>query len=262
MKAARAIRNMSAALAAVLGLALPSMAGTVTVFAAASLSDAFRQIEQDFEAATGHDMVAVLAGSATLARQIAAGAPADVYVPANEAWMDWLEARGRIAAGSRIVIAENSLVLVAPAPLDEPPGEVTAEMFDRLGDDGRLAMAFTSAVPAGIYGKAALESLALWRSLAPRVAEADSVRAAMAFVATGEAPLGIVYETDALAEPRVDILGRFDAVDHPPIIYPAAIVAGRGGEAATSFLDWLAGPQAQAVLAEAGFAPAPEAPAE
>jgi molybdate transport system substrate-binding protein len=223
------------ALALVLAAGAPDRlrAEEVTVFAAASLADAMVEIEERFEAASGHDLVVSLAGSSALARQIAQGAPADVVISASTDWMDWLVAAGTDAA-----------------PVAIGPGLDLAGM---LGD-GPLAMALVEAVPAGIYGKAALESLGLWDDVSGKVAQADNVRAALAFVATGEAPLGIVYGTDATAEGRVTVVGTFPADTHPPIVYPVAAVAGRESAAVSGFLDHLRGPEARRAFERQGFA--------
>ena len=233
------------------GTALP--ADEVTLFAAASLTTALAEIEPAFEAATGHDMVVSLAGSSALARQIQQGAPADVFISASADWMDRIEADGLLEPGGRIDLLGNTLVLVAhgagaaPLALDDP-GALAA----RLGG-GRLAMALVDAVPAGIYGKAALEHLGLWDSLAPAVAQTDNVRAALALVARGEAPLGIVYASDAAATPDVTVVATFPADSHPPIIYPLGDLATRDTAAEAALIDWLQGRQARAVFAAQGF---------
>ncbi|MEQ9260062.1 MAG: molybdate ABC transporter substrate-binding protein [Roseovarius sp.] len=234
---------------------LPALAsaGEVTVFAAASLTNAMAEIEAGFEAETGHEVAVSLAGSSALARQIQQGAPADVFISANPDWMDTLEAEGLVAPGTRADLVSNTLVLVAAggdaAPVEIGPGLDLAAM---LGE-GRLAMALVDAVPAGIYGKAALESLGLWESVAPSVAQADNVRAALAFVAAGEAPLGIVYATDAVAEDGVRAIGTFPEGSHPPILYPVAGLAGRESAAVAAFLAYLAGPEARAAFERQGF---------
>lgn len=241
-----------AALVALLPGAAPAQ---ITVFAAASLKTAFDALAPAYEAQTGREVTVALAGSSALARQIEAGAPADVFVSANTDWMDALEARGLLLPGSRRDLLGNSLVLIAP-PGDVPAIRIGPGMdLARALGGGRLAMALVDAVPAGIYGRAALVSLGQWRAVAPLVAQADNVRAALALVATGAAPLGIVYATDALAEPRVAVVGTFPAASHPPIVYPAAALAAGRTRAASAFLDWLAGPKASAVFAEQGFGP-------
>src|SRR6056297_1311874 len=233
--------------ATVLAVAAPAMAlaDEVTVFAAASMTNAMAEIEERFEAATGHDLVVSLAGSSAIARQIQQGAPADIFISANPGWMDTLEADGLVAKGTRFDLLNNSLVLIAHGP-GAAPVAIGPEMdLAGLLGDGRLAMALVDAVPAGIYGKAALESLGLWEDVAPRVAQTDNVRAALALVALGEAPYGIVYATDARAEDGVTVVGRFPADAHPPIVYPAAGIAGRTGPAASALLSYLRGAAAR-----------------
>lgn len=234
-------------------VASPAHAEEMTVFAAASLANAMADIEKRFEAASEHDLVVSLAGSSMLARQIQQGAPADVFISANPGWMDLLEAEGVLAERTRFDMLENAIVLIAAgrgiAPVEIGPDMDLAGMLD----DGPLAMALVEAVPAGLYGKAALESLGLWDSVEERVAQADNVRAALAFVAAGEAPFGIVYATDALAEDDVTVIGTFPAGSHPPIVYPAAAVAGRDSVAVAEFLDFLRGPEARAAFERQGF---------
>jgi len=227
-------------------------ADQITVFAAASLTNALAEIETEFEAATGHDLVVSLAGSSALARQIQQGAPADIFISASTDWMDTVEADGLVEEGTRVDLLGNSIVLVAhgaTAPVEIGP---ELDLAGLLGD-GRLAMALVDAVPAGIYGKAALESLGLWDAVEAQVAQADNVRAALAFVATGEAPYGIVYATDAAAEPDVTVVGTFPADTHPPIVYPVADLATRATPAEAEFLDYLRGPEARAAFERQGF---------
>lgn len=233
-------------------------AQTVTVFAAASVKPVMDAIVPDFEAATGHRVTVALAGSSVLARQIQAGAPADIFISANRAWMDVLEGDGLIDSTTRFDLAGNRLVMVAHGAA--PPLDLTnaQQVVARLGG-GRLAVALTRAVPAGIYAEAALRSLGLWDSVAKRLAETDNVRAALALVALGEAPMGVVYATDAAAEPRVSIIGEFPAGSHPAIAYPVARIAGHGGPAAAGFLGWLKGPATRAALLRQGFIAPPAA---
>ncbi|MEC9403126.1 MAG: molybdate ABC transporter substrate-binding protein [Pseudomonadota bacterium] len=228
-------------------------AGEVTVFAAASLADALEEIEQRFEAATGHDLVISLAGSSALARQIQQGAPADIFISANPDWMDVLEKDGLLEAGTRFDLLNNSLVLIAHGR-EAKPLDISADLnlAEILGDN-RLAMALVDAVPAGIYGKAALQSLGLWDDAEPRVAQSDNVRSALALVATGEAPYGIVYATDAVAEDNVTVVGTFPAESHPPIVYPVADLANRDSPAEEEFLAYLQGPDAREAFERQGF---------
>jgi len=232
-------------------IAMPTWAGEVTVFAAASMKTALDRISQEFEAETGHRVTRSHAGSSALARQIQLGAPADVFISANPGWMDALEDGGLIDAESRFDLAGNRLVLVGREAAE--PVELTPEidLAGRLGT-GRLAMALVEAVPVGIYGKAALETLGLWDQVAGQVAQSDNARTALALVAVGAAPLGVVYATDAAADPRVSVIAIFPANSHPPITYPVAATATARPEA-SAFLSWLKSPEAQKILSEEGF---------
>lgn len=226
--------------------------GRVTVFAAASLKEAIGDIAAGFRATTGHKVVVALAGSSALARQIQAGAPADIFVSANAAWMDVLEADGLLVPGTRFDLAGNRLVLIAHGKADPIALDRDTALAERL-NGGRLAIALTRAVPAGIYGRAGLTALGLWDGVAPHLAETDNVRAALTLVALGEAPLGIVYATDARADPRVSVIATFPADSHGAIVYPAARIADRPGAAADAFLAWLKGADARAILTRHGF---------
>jgi molybdate transport system substrate-binding protein len=247
---------MTRLLAAGLALLIAGAAAAqTTVFAAASLKTALDEIAGLYEAETGEEATVSYAGSSALARQILLGAPADVFVSASPEWMDEVEAQGRVRPGSRVDLLGNRLALIAhgaAAPVEISP----ALDLPALLDGGRLAMALVDAVPAGQYGKAALTSLGLWEGVADRVAQADNVRAALALVAVGAAPLGIVYATDASAEPRVTLLGVFPEESHPPILYPAAAIGP--GEAGAAFLAFLQSEEARAVFARHGFAPLTE----
>ena len=234
-------------------LSSSAAAEQITVFAAASMTNAMARIEQDFEAGTGHDLIVSLAGTSVLARQIQQGAPADVFISANADWMDALEQDGLIEPGTRFDLLANALVLVAHGKDATPVAIGPDTDLAGLVGDGRLAMALVDAVPAGIYGKASLESLGLWDSVAPAVAQADNVRAALRLVATGEARLGIVYATDAVAEKDVSVIGSFPADSHPPIVYPAAVMAQSGKPAAAAALAYLRGPDARAAFEKQGF---------
>ena len=229
-------------------------AAQVTVFAAASLKTALDEIAAGYEVATGEAVALSYAGTPALARQILHGAPADVFIAASPDWMDELQAAGLVESVARVELLGNRLALVAHGAADPVAIGPDLDLPALLGE-GRLAMALVDAVPAGVYGRAALVSLGLWDAVAPRVAQADNVRAALALVAAGAAPLGIVYATDAAAEPRVSLLGLFPQDSHPPIVYPAAPIRGRDGAA---FMAWLRGPQARAAFERQGFAvPAP-----
>ena len=218
------------------------------VLAAASLQEALTDAGAAWTAA-GHPAPRLsFAGSSALARQVEAGAPADLFISADEQWMDYLAQRDLLRAGTRRVIATGELVLVAPAAS-------TARGIAALGQ-GRVALADPDAVPAGRYAKAALQSLDLWSGVAPRVVPAENVRAALALVERGEVPLGIVYASDALVSPAVKVIHRFAAADHPPIRYPAAVLGTASQPDAAAFLDFLASPAGQRILAARGFGPA------
>ncbi|QFU07693.1 Molybdate-binding periplasmic protein precursor [Rhodobacteraceae bacterium THAF1] len=224
-------------------------ADVVTVFAAASLKGALDVVAEGF-AASGDDTVRpIYAGSAALARQIAAGAPGDVAILASSDWMDTLEASGDLAPDTRRDLLSNRLVVVAPVPA-EP---MRLEDLPKALGTGRLAMALVDAVPAGVYGRQALRTSGLWDAVAPQVAQADNVRAALALVAVGATPYGIVYATDAAAEPRVGIVATIPPDAHDPIRYPVAALAQGDSAAAQRFLDYLATPAAKDAFAAAGF---------
>jgi molybdate transport system substrate-binding protein len=242
-------------LASLLALAVPAAADTVTVFAAASLKDGLDAGVKAYQARAADRIVVSYAASSALARQIDAGAPADLFVSADLEWMDYLEQRKLIRSGTRRNLLRNRLVLIAPqgsaVSVDIVPGFPVA----RLLGGGRLAMANPDAVPAGKYGKAALAALGVWKDVESKVAAAENVRAAMMLVSRGEAPLGIVYRTDAAVDSRVKIVGTFPESTHPPIVYPIAVTAS-GKPAAERFLRWLMQPEARALFAKYGFEPA------
>lgn len=233
----------------------------IDLFAAASLREVLDAAVADHRRRSGRTVRATYAGSAQLARQIEQGAPADLFVSADEVWMNWLEQRGRIEPATRRRLASNSLVLIAPVATRVTSVNLASptDLAARLGD-GRLAIAEAN-VPAGRYGREALTRLNLWRSIEHRLAPGDDVRAALAMVARGAAPLGVVYSTDARAEPRVRVVATLPAASHTPIIYSAAPVQREDGAgdpaAAKAFLDFLDGADGQALLRRFGFAPAP-----
>lgn len=244
--------------AALLGLALPALSSAqhLTVLAAASLRGPLDAVAAAFTKAGGPPVRISFAASSALARQVEAGAPADVFVSADLDWMDYLDSRGLIAAGTRANLLANELVLIAPrdspVKLTIAPGFAVAQA---LGG-GRLALANPASVPAGKYAKAAFTALGAWASLEGKVAGAENVRAALALVSRGEAPLGVVYRTDALADPGVRVVDAFPAGTHPPIVYPAAAVKGGQVAGAKRFLDHLRSPAARAAWERAGFRPA------
>ena len=242
------------ALAAVMASCpLQASAGDITVFAAASMKNAMDDISARWADATGNTAVVSFGGSSELARQIQQGAPADIFISASPDWMDTLDADGLVAEGTRFDLLGNTLVLIAHGT-DVPPVTI-APGFDLTGllGDGRLAMALVDAVPAGIYGKAALTSLGVWDTVAQDVAQANNVRAALAFVSTGEAPMGIVYATDAVADDQVTVVGTFPEGSHPPIIYPAAAMAASDNPLNGDFLAFLRSDVARAAFERQGF---------
>lgn len=248
------MRRPILSLALALALATPAAAEEVVVFAAASLKTALDQIATDFQAATGNTVVISYAGSNTLAQQIIQGAPADIFVSANEKWMDEVAKANLIADGTRADLLGNTLVLIAhgkaAAPVEIGPGFDLAAL---LGDE-KLAMAMVDSVPAGQYGKAALETLGIWAAVEPNVAQSDNVRAALALVSTGEAPYGIVYATDAVADDNVTVVGTFPADSHPAIIYPGAVLTTAADDADRAFYQALSSDASDAIFAAQGFA--------
>jgi molybdate transport system substrate-binding protein len=226
----------------------------VTVFAAASLKNALDPIAAEYQRETGKRVAIAYAASSALAKQIEQGAPADLFISADLDWMDELQKKNLIRPDTRRSLLGNRIVLVAPVDraqsLDLKPGALAAVL-----SQGRLAIANVAAVPAGRYGKAALETLGLWDEVSARLAQAENVRAALTFVSRGEAPLGIVYETDVRADPNVTIVARFPETSHPPIVYPAALTVSARQEAARRFLDHLRAPASTAVFAREGFTP-------
>jgi molybdate transport system substrate-binding protein len=226
---------------------------SLTVFAAASLKNALDDADAAFTKATGVKVVASYAASSALAKQIEGGAPADVFISADLQWMDYVASKNLIKPDTRLNLLGNKLVLIAS--LDSRLDKVMiAKPFDiaKLAGDGRIAVADVNAVPAGLYAKAALESLGGWAAAEPKLAMAENVRATLAFVARGETLIGIVYETDAKAEPKVKIVGVFPDNSYPPVTYPAA--ATTAANAATAgYLNFLRGSAAKAIFEKYGF---------
>ncbi|AHD11645.1 molybdate ABC transporter substrate-binding protein [Phaeobacter gallaeciensis] len=250
------IGRFLARFAMVLALFLPGSAfgDRLTVFGAASLKTALEQIIEAYETESGTTVDLSLAGSSLLARQLQYGAPADVFISANAAWMDWAQSRDLISAETRIDLLGNSLVLIAPtAALASVPSLSLQDSSTLLAQvqDRPLAMALVEAVPAGIYGKSALQHLGLWDHLQPHVAQTDNVRAALALVARGAAGLGVVYGSDVIGTPAVTVVGRFPPDSHAPITYPAA--ATHDGEQAIDFLNFLSSPIAKEIFVRQGF---------
>ncbi len=243
-------------LAGALGLAALPLAAHAApgplVFAAASLKSALDRAATLWEAAGRPRPLVSYAGTPTHARHIAHGAPADLFIAANAAWMDDLAARARLVAGTRRNWLSNRLVLVAPRDRARPLDLTAERVQTRLGG-GRLAIGHTRAVPAGIYGAAALRALGLWPGVSGRLAETDSVRAALALAARGEVPLALVYASDAKASDAVTTVAMFPAESHPAIQYPAAQIAGSRHKDAAALLAWLSSDAAWPAFATAGF---------
>lgn len=232
--------------------ALPAHAEQVTVFAAASMKTALDEVAAAFTEATGHEVVISYAGSNVLAKQIIDGAPADIFISANTAWMDEVGSAGMIAGDQRRDILGNTLVLVAHDPVAPVTIGPDTDLKGMIGD-GKLAMALVDSVPAGQYGKAALEHLGLWSSVEASVAQADNVRAALALTSTGEAPFAIVYATDAKADPGVHLVGTFPEDSYPAATYPAALLSGAADQADRDFYAALSDDASDAIFARHGF---------
>jgi molybdate transport system substrate-binding protein len=247
-------RLAALALAAWIAVAPPALAepAPLTVFAAASLKNALDAVDTAFTAERRVPVRASYAASSALARQIEQAAPADVFISADADWMDYLAKKSLIVAASRRDVLTNHLALIAPAAstvrLAIRPGFPLAAA---LGD-GRLAIAGPD-VPAGRYGRASLQALRVWDAVKDHLAPAENVRAALAFVALGEAPLGVVYDTDAKTEPKVRIVGLFPDASHPRIVYPAALVAGAHNANAPAYIAFLQSPKAAAIFQRYGF---------
>jgi molybdate transport system substrate-binding protein len=226
---------------------------TITVFAAVSMKNALDEVDSLFTKQSGIKVVASYAASSSLMKQIEQGAPADVFLSADVDWMDYGAKHNLIKNDMRENLLGNRLVLIAPK--DSKIGNVTiAPGFDlaALAGSGRIATGDVRAVPAGLYAKAALEKLGIWSSVESKIAMAENVRAALVLVARGEAPLGIVYETDAKVDPSVKIIGVFPEDSHPPIIYPVAMTKDAKPDAA-QYLAFLTTPEAKAVFERYGF---------
>lgn len=250
----RLLLKLVVAAFAALPLALPAVAAEkVTVFAAASLKNALDAANAAWQAETGNETTVSYAASSALAKQIEAAAPADLFISADLAWMDYVAEKKLIRDDTRSNLLGNRIVLVAPK--DAAKAVDIKDGFDLAGfvGDGKLAMGAVDSVPAGKYGKAALEKLGVWSSVESKVAGAESVRAALALVSRGEAPYGIVYETDAAADPGVTIVGTFPEDSHPPIIYPVAILAESRSPAAAAYLDFLKSEKAAPFFTGQGF---------
>ena len=251
-------RSLGLVAALVLAASLPhaparAQSSDLVVFAAASLKNALDDINAQWKKETGKEARISYGASSALAKQIENGAPAQMFISADMPWMDYVEKKNLIKADTRSNLLGNRIVLIAPAgkakTIDIKPG------FDlaKIVGDGRLAMANVDAVPAGKYGKAALEKLGAWDSVSTKVAQADNVRAALLLVSRGEAPAGIVYQSDAAADPKVKIIGTFPENTHPPIIYPIALTASATSPDAAAFLAYIRSAKAKPLFEAQGF---------
>ena len=228
-------------------------AESLLVFAAASLKETLEETGKAFTKDAGTEVKFSFAASSALAKQIEAGAPADLFASADLKWMDYLDEKKLIRSETRKNLIGNRLVIVAPQVSARSSLDLTEDAFAKALGDGKLATGEVNSVPAGIYAKSALQNLRLWSLIEPKLAQADNVRGALAFVARNEAPLGIVYETDAKVEPQVKIIARFPADSHAPIIYPFAVTAQSKNPEAERFLNYLSSPSAKAIFEKSGF---------
>lgn len=249
----RAASLVPLALAGVCPATAADRSTSITVYAAASLVDVLQEVAADFTRATGIEVRLSFASSAILARQIEAGARADLYLSADQEWMDYLDGRGVLRSDTRLNLLGNRLVFIAPTgstlAIDLSQPGTLARALGR----SRLALGDPETVPAGRYARAALQSLGIWQSVSSRMAYADNVRSALAFVARGEASLGIVYATDARVEPRVRIVAEMPADSHPPVTYPVALTRS-ATPAAARLLHYLQQDAAAEVFRRYGFA--------
>jgi len=247
------MRRLLLTLALVLSVST-ARAADLVVFAAASLTDALKDIAPLWEKAGGAPLKFSFAASSTLARQIEQGAPANLFISADLQWMDWADQHKLLAAGTRRNLLGNTMVLVMPKDsVKLVTISPTLDLNALLGPDGRIATGDPASVPVGIYAKQALTKLGLWDAAQSRIAGAESVRAALLLVEKHEAPAGIVYATDAAVDPGVAVAATFPADSHPPIVYPFAVTAAGDTPQARKLLDFLAGPEASAVFAQRGF---------
>ncbi|MBM3563922.1 MAG: molybdate ABC transporter substrate-binding protein [Alphaproteobacteria bacterium] len=226
---------------------------SVTIFAAASLKNALDAAAAAYKAKTGVEATISYAGSMALAKQIESGAPAEVFFAADVPSMDYLAEKHLIQPKTRVDLLGNTLVLIAPRASKLDKVALTKEAFAAAIGTGKIATGDVASVPVGKYAKASLDNLGLWSVAESHFAFTDNVRSALMFVAREEAPLGIVYLTDAKSEPKVKIVATFPATSHPPIVYPAALTASAKGDAAAKLLDFLKGGEAKAIFVEKGF---------
>jgi len=247
-------RTLGGALAAALLPGTAQAQSNVVVFAAASLKTALDEVATRWSKDTGKPMPRIsYAASPALAKQIESGAPADMFISADLDWMDYVGGKKLIKDESRFNLLGNKIVIIAPKEAKTSTVDIRGADLARALAGGRLSMANVDAVPAGKYGKAALQKLGAWNDVKDKIAQAENVRAALLLVARGEAPLGIVYGTDAAAEPSVRIVATFPADSHPPIIYPAALTKDSSNADAKPFLDHLRSAKARVSFEKQGF---------
>lgn len=229
-------------------------ADEIAVFAAASTTGALDEAGRAFNARTGHTLKPSYASSSTLAKQVEQGAPAQIFISANEKWADYLEERKLLAPGTRTSLLGNSVVLIAPVDSKSPDIKIE-KGFDLVAAlrGGRLAVGDPDHVPAGMYAKEALTNLGVWDVLERRLARMNDVRSALTLVERGEAPFGIVYATDAAAAKGVRVVGTFPPTSHGKVSYPVAMIAGQDKGAAKAFFDFMASPEGKAVFKRHGF---------
>lgn len=235
--------------------ATPVRAEEIIVAAPSSLTEVIKAVAAEFSASHGITITPVIAGTPQLAKQVEAGAPVDVFISADEQWMDWLDQRGLIDRSSKVAIAGNTLAIIGiNTPLFEAPIDSKADILRALGD-GRLAIGDPGSVPAGRYAKAAMTALGMWDDVKDRIALAENVRGVLELVRRGEARIGVVYATDVLAAKGVPMIGRFPNGSHRPIVYWAARINGRDSAPVRALLTELAGENARRHLDAAGFLP-------
>ncbi|MFD3249282.1 molybdate ABC transporter substrate-binding protein [Rahnella aquatilis] len=228
----------------------------ITVFAAASLTNALQDIATQYQKEKGVQVVSSFASSSTLARQIEQGAPADLFISADQQWMDYAISKQQMVNNTRYTLLDNDLVLISAASSKINKVDISEKtQWTTLIGDSRLAVGDPDHVPAGIYAKEALQKLGAWTTLEPKLARASDVRAAMALVEREEAPVGIVYGSDALASKKVKVVGIFPAASHKPVEYPMAMVKGHENATVRGFYDYLKTPAAAEIFKKYGFTP-------
>lgn len=258
MTARQLIRSVLALAVASLSAGFPASVraqanAPVVVFAAASLKTALDAIATDWKKETGKTVTIAYAASSALARQVEQGAPADIFISADLDWMDWMQQRNLIKPGTRQTLLGNTLVLIAPLDLTASIKLTLGSDLGRLLGNNRLSIGQVKSVPAGKYAREALEKLGMWASVENKLAQSENVRAALALVARGEAPLGIVYGSDAVSEPKVKVVDTFPASSHSPILYPVAMTASSTNADAVSFMAFLRYPASARQFIAQGF---------